>query len=208
MPIQYIQAGDLVWTMDMDSGEVKLGKVADTFVRQAPAIVTVTVAGEDIETTTEHPFWVVDKGWTAAKDLSLCDEVITFSGETLAVENISIVAAATPVYNFEVEGTHTYYVSGAQVLVHNACPSGMEGIDDLPKKFLKDPQKTTRALKMIGDIKAGNLQKAKPVKGAKGLYELTDRNGTRVYFRKEGGENIIVGIGDKSTQVRDIANLK
>lgn len=35
----------------------------------------------------------------------LCDEVITFSGEPLEVENISIVAGPAPVYNFEVEGT-------------------------------------------------------------------------------------------------------
>ena len=40
------------------------------------------------------------------------------------MENISIVAAPAPVYNFEVEGTHTYYVSGANVLVHNAKCGG------------------------------------------------------------------------------------
>ena len=64
--------------------------------------MTVMVAGEGIETTTEHPFWVTGKGWTAAKDLSPDDKVISYCGELLEVENISIVTAPTPVYNFEV----------------------------------------------------------------------------------------------------------
>ena len=117
---QYIETGDIVWSMDMETGEIVLAKVTETFQREAPEIVTVTVAGEGVETTTEHPFWVDGKGWTAAKDLSQSDKVVSYSGELLEVENISIVAAPTPVYNFEVEGTHTYYVSGANVLVHNA----------------------------------------------------------------------------------------
>ena len=134
VPIQYIEAGDIVWSMDMETGEIRLAKVSRAFQCQAPEIVTVTVAGEGIETTTEHPFWVAGKGWTAAKDLRLCDEVITFSGELLDIENISIVAAPTPVYNFEVEGTHTYYVSGSQVLVHNTCNPKTKVSDILKKK--------------------------------------------------------------------------
>ena len=82
---QYIETGDIVWSMDMETGEIVLAKVTETFQREAPEIVTVTVAGEGVETTTEHPFWVDGKGWTAAKDLSQSDKVVSYSGELLEV---------------------------------------------------------------------------------------------------------------------------
>ena len=49
-----------------DTGEQGLKEVADTFVNATGELVYIDVAGEEIEVTPEHPFWVVGEGWTAA----------------------------------------------------------------------------------------------------------------------------------------------
>lgn len=49
--------------------------------------------------------------------------VVLQSGEKAIVEDINKVVYEEPiiVYNFEVEGFHTYFVSDINVLVHNRC---------------------------------------------------------------------------------------
>ena len=109
------------------------------------------------------------KGWTAANDLCQSDKVVSYSGELLEVENISIVAGPTPVYNFEVEGTHTYYVSGANVLVHNMCAA--EG-----------------GLKKIGT--PGSSKDIRVVTGgvdaAEEMFQTLTRNATKVTRKADG----------------------
>ncbi len=186
VPIQYIEAGDIVWSMDMETGEIRPAKVTEAFHREASEIVTVTVAGEGIETTTEHPFWVADKGWIAAKDLSLDDKIVSYSGELLEVENISIVAAPTPVYNFEVEGTHTYYVSGANVLVHNMCARGAGDIE-ITKRMIETQEfiaKGRRIREVAGLVKQYGGKAKDWIK-----YKSFDEFGREVhwYFNKAVG---------------------
>ena len=69
----------------------------------------------------EHPFWVVGYGFKPAKDLKAGDYVETADGEQLLITNVEkeTLAEPVPVYNFEVEDWHTYYVSEEEVLVHN-----------------------------------------------------------------------------------------
>ena len=69
----------------------------------------------------EHPFWVVGYGFKPAEDLKVGDYVETADGETLLITNVEkeTLAEPVPVYNFEVEDWHTYYVSEEEVLVHN-----------------------------------------------------------------------------------------
>jgi len=123
VPIESVEAGDLVWAWDEETGEVALKRVVQTFVNEATELVCVTVKGEEIVCTTEHPFYSPVKGWTAACKLRAGDILVTVNGEYVVVEKIQheILEAPIAVYNFEVEGFHTYYVSDTAVLVHNAC---------------------------------------------------------------------------------------
>jgi len=71
--------GDLVWSRDEHDpyGKLVLKEVLDVFVRVAP-IWAVDVAGQTIETTAEHPFWVYGRGWIPTKML----EIATCSSRT------------------------------------------------------------------------------------------------------------------------------
>ena len=71
VPIEEVQAGDQVWSYNIESQEWELREVIEPQVREYDGLIlTLTIATEDsstetIECTDEHPFWV-----TAGEDLS------------------------------------------------------------------------------------------------------------------------------------------
>ena len=121
--IETIKAGDYVWSENPETHEKALKKVKKIFVREKDSVVRLSINGEAIETTNEHPFYVEGHGWTNASDLKVGDKVRLEDGSTGTVEKTKHAALDTQVtvYNFEVEDFHTYYVSEQKVLVHNTC---------------------------------------------------------------------------------------
>ena len=75
----------------------------------------------DIDTTTNHPFYVIDKGWVAAGDLVEGDEVYLIDGSTAVITSSDIekLNELIKVYNLEVAVFNTYFVGDEAVLVHN-----------------------------------------------------------------------------------------
>ena len=121
--IETIKAGDYVWSENPETHEKALKKVKKIFVREKDSVVRLSINGEAIETTNEHPFYVQGHGWTNASELKVGDKVRLEDGTTGTVEKAKHVKLDIPVtvYNFEVEDFHTYYVSEQKVLVHNTC---------------------------------------------------------------------------------------
>ena len=96
---------------------------SETYVNQTSELVHVFVGGEEIVTTPTHPFYSPVKGWTDAAQLRAGDILVLVNGEYVVVEKVQheILESPINVYNFQVAGDHTYYVSDIGVLVHNAC---------------------------------------------------------------------------------------
>jgi RHS repeat-associated protein len=143
--IEDIKVGDWVIADDPTTpGEIEARQVTDTFVRETTALVDLYVDGEVISTTGEHPFWTPDKGWMEAKDLQVGSLLQTKDGRIIDVDKVEKRSGQFEVYNFRVEGFHTYFVSDLGILVHNAgCGDfdvpdvpvgGLKGVDD---KWLK-----------------------------------------------------------------------
>ncbi|MCA9088363.1 MAG: hypothetical protein KDA90_06970 [Planctomycetaceae bacterium] len=86
-------------------------------------ILTLTVGGQTIQSTTEHPFFVQDKGWTEAQELQPGDLLLTSEGRWVAIESIQRDRQPAPVYNLTVDYWHTYFLGtpawGFDVWVHN-----------------------------------------------------------------------------------------
>lgn len=119
--IEDIRVGDMVYSMDLTTGEKVVQPV--TWVqgeRYIDATYTICAAGEEIVATYEHPFYANGE-WVAAEKLSVGDELLTMSGNTVTIDNIVYTKLDKPmrVYNFTVDGTHNYLVSAAGILVHN-----------------------------------------------------------------------------------------
>ncbi|MSS63124.1 polymorphic toxin-type HINT domain-containing protein [Velocimicrobium porci] len=124
--IQQIQAGDLVYARDEETGEVGLKKVKQVYETEAHTVYTITLGEgetEPIRTTNYHPFYEKEKGWVCAIQLQVGDRLCTIEGEEEVVTSIEKerVEEGVLVYNFEVEEWNSYYVAEGKVLVHNAA---------------------------------------------------------------------------------------
>ena len=86
-------------------------------------LIHVFVNGEEIITTPSHPFYSPEKGWIAAGMLQNGDILFLSNKDHVIVENVvsEILKEPVTVYNFQVEGYHTYFVGNSSILVHNTC---------------------------------------------------------------------------------------
>jgi RHS repeat-associated protein len=137
-PIENVVVGDRVLSRDDVTGEISLQRVVRLNPPHDAPIVELAVgdstgAVETIRTTAEHPFWVTGRGWTEAQELATGDVLFAAGRESLHVEGARSAATVAPVFNFEVEGTHSYFVSRARIWVHNACCDGAKPARPGPK---------------------------------------------------------------------------
>jgi hypothetical protein len=137
--IEDVEVGDEVWTKDQNDPDapLELKHVARTFRHTAYDLQTVSVEDETgnvevIHVTDAHPFYVEGLGWTGAAELEAGEHLVSDDGEVLTVTaNVDEPhPEGIPVFNFEVEGDHTYFVSDGiedsvgdedWVWVHNTC---------------------------------------------------------------------------------------
>jgi Pretoxin HINT domain/Colicin D len=120
--IQDIQIGDWVLSDDPNTpGGIEYKQVLQTFNHETNYLVDVYIGGEKITTTENHPFWVKDVGWVAARDLGAGAQLETKGESWLGVDKVERHTEVATVYNFEVQGFHTYFVSDLGLLVHNGC---------------------------------------------------------------------------------------
>ncbi|NUN99154.1 MAG: VCBS repeat-containing protein [Saprospiraceae bacterium] len=117
--VDSIKPGDLVWAYQEESGELALSKVTGVFTRPRYEKVEISFGGQQVVTTDDHPFWVEGLGWVPAGALKTGDELVGLDGQSYPVEAVNITAEAFHVYNIEVAGAHTFFISPYGVLVHN-----------------------------------------------------------------------------------------
>ncbi len=86
--------------------------VLETYIREVTTLVHLTINGEEIITTVDHPFYVKDKGFVNAGELVVGNKLLDSNGNILLVENFDVDLTDEPVkvYNFQVEDFHTYFV--------------------------------------------------------------------------------------------------
>lgn len=131
--IEDIQPGDVVMAFDDRSGEQRPKRVVQVFRNLVDHVYVITVraAGSNSEqtlrATAEHPFLVPGEGWIEAELLEAGDALIQSDKQQATVVSVTreTLPGPEPVYNFEVEDFHTYYVSASvldsPILTHNKC---------------------------------------------------------------------------------------
>jgi hypothetical protein len=137
--IEDFQSGDEVWAYNEETGETALKPVLNIFEREADVIIELTIDGEVIATTPEHPFHANGE-WKEAGSLEVGDTIQLFNGKAALVQDVvyrfdkELQAAytgedengieedyqLTKVYNIEVAYWSTYFVGRQSLLVHNA----------------------------------------------------------------------------------------
>jgi RHS repeat-associated protein len=150
LPIGQIQVGDWVLAYDEASGTTGLHPVTAVMVNDDPVIVHLTLDGELIETTPEHPFYTSEGEWVDAGNLWVGAQIREADGEYGTVGAVQMVHRVQTMYNLEVAQAHTFFVGEGQWLVHNMCAKPLKSATHFPrdpKKFLPGVPRT--------DIKAG-----------------------------------------------------
>jgi hypothetical protein len=144
-PIEEFVPGDWVLAQDESDPDAvpTLRQVEEVFENQAQVMV-LGLGGREIETTPEHPFWVRDKGWTAAGEIETGDELRSHDGQWIPLDSKLLADNIVTVYNMRVAEDHTYFVGsplwGFTVWAHNACkytPNGINLSDHAASESLK-----------------------------------------------------------------------
>jgi hypothetical protein len=96
--------------------------------------------GEVIECTPEHPFYVEGVGFTPAGRLGIGTSIVTRAGPAVQVTKVERHDASATVYNFTVEGSHTYFVGQTGLWVHNECGPTLTEAKNLMRRWAADPE--------------------------------------------------------------------
>ena len=127
--IENIKKGDMVIATDPETDITEPKAVLETYIRETSHLVHLTVCGETIASTFDHPYYVKDEGFVNACDLWIGAELVDNNGHEHLVEQLyreDLDESSVKVFNFKVEDHHTYFVGETSILVHNAnYPSHM-----------------------------------------------------------------------------------
>ena len=130
--IEDIIIGDIVITYNETTGEQEPGEVKNIASPIKNNIVEYILSnGTIVKSTTCHPYWVIDKGWSSkdpeltkrlyqfyASQIELNDILLNLKNEEVIINNINILPENNVnTYNIQIIGNHTYYANG--ILVHN-----------------------------------------------------------------------------------------
>lgn len=120
--IEELKIGDKVYTYNEETKEIEEETITNAFGSNSNIISTITFEnGEKIQSTEIHPYYVIGKGWTEAKDLVAGDEIFTQNQTRCKIVKAETnKTEITKVYNITVSGNHNYFVGETQLLVHNA----------------------------------------------------------------------------------------
>jgi hypothetical protein len=120
-PIITLKIGDVVLAYDESLGRTDWYTVTAIWEHNDPIMEYVTIDGERIETTPEHPFFTEEYGWLPASELRLGVHVRNADDHYGMVQAIKLVRRPQPMYNLTVTDAHTFFVGNQQWLVHNTC---------------------------------------------------------------------------------------
>ena len=115
--IDKMQAGDMVLSRDVETGELAYKPVLRTTVRPEGPIIRIQAGDEVFESSGGHPFWVSGDGWVKSRNLKAGMNLHTASGP-VRVTDVKEVRAV-PTYNLVVADFNTYFVGNQKILSHD-----------------------------------------------------------------------------------------
>jgi hypothetical protein len=116
--IEDVQIGDYVLASTEGNTHRTFKRVVEKNENVRDSIYQIYFRGIEVKASSNHPFYVVNK-FVEVRNLRVGYMLTTYTGEQVRIDSIKIDVGLFKVYNFTVEGYHTYFVSEQRVLVHN-----------------------------------------------------------------------------------------
>lgn len=109
--IEKVKAGDKVISTNPETFETAEKTVLETYICKVSKLVCLTINGELISTTVDHPFYVKDFGFVSAGERYVGDKLLDSDGNVLIIEdrNVETRDEAVNVYNFQVGDFHRFH---------------------------------------------------------------------------------------------------
>ncbi len=124
VPIREVDVGDRVLAWNETLGREPTGRgyytVTDAYTDVHEVLVYLTIDGEELTTTPEHPFLQADGEWAPAGRLEVGDELRNANGESGVVEAVEFAATPQVMYNMTVADAHTYTVGDGEWMTTKA----------------------------------------------------------------------------------------
>ena len=186
-PIASLDVGDTVYAFNEMTGTTGVYTITATISHVDSVIVPLRLENEWIETTPEHPFYALLRGWVDAEDLAIGDSVRRYDGTYGTVQDGWLESTTQQMYNLTVADAHTFFVGDGGWLVHNIdcrLPNGDAG-------------------KIVGNLERyagsdGLLAKGNKIREVDGL--VSQYGGPRADWRKlKGIDSIELPSGDIRT---------
>ncbi|MDO6384571.1 polymorphic toxin-type HINT domain-containing protein, partial [Leptospira santarosai] len=120
--IDRVKIGDEVLAFNPETKDQSLKQVVRLFRNENTELLKINFGeGEEVRTTAGHRFFTENRGFVLACELSTKDILLDKAGERISIHSIvkETHKEKIPVFNFEVEDYHTYYVGETCILVHN-----------------------------------------------------------------------------------------
>jgi hypothetical protein len=118
-PIETIEVGDSVLSYNFNTNSLERRQVTHKFTDETTSIYELRIESTLIRVTGDHPFYVMNKGWTKVKDLSKEDLIFCLRRKIQKIKTVRVIQKPIQIYNIEVDGNHNFFISQKQVLVHN-----------------------------------------------------------------------------------------
>lgn len=202
--VEEIKKSEQVYARSEQSFENSERTVEQTFNRIADDLVEVSLSsGEVIPTTSEHPFYVVDKGWVKAAELQEGDTLSTIHFQTVAVDQVKPIFESSRVYNFSVDQDETYFVGEQGVWVHNVAPSCNSLANKIHNKIYAPGRTRNMATTAVAEVEYINSKGVKVRRfvadGNRGISKARMRavfknkkvEGKRVYLIKRSQKKVL-----------------
>jgi hypothetical protein len=180
-PIEQFKVGDWILSAPEDNLEAppEAKRVEEVFTNVA-ALLELHIGHRVIRTTAEHPFFVIGRGWTAARELMAGDRLRSHNERPVVLDQVVRLAEEVAVYNLRVADYHTYFVGelgwGFSVWAHNTCFRVLrEGNGMIRRGTSISVEMARRILKRGGDVFASSRAVARRVAGRGAVGPEIDR---------------------------------
>ena len=116
-----LKIGDHVLSFDPTTGTTGIYTVTAILIHTDQQIEYLTIDGERLLTTPEHPFYTQERGFTPAGELWQGAHVRKADGSFGMVQAIKVEQHPQQMYNLTVAHAHTFFVGNQRWLVHSIC---------------------------------------------------------------------------------------
>jgi hypothetical protein len=101
--IELIKKGEKILSWNENTQKLESKSVLNAFRKETKKVVEIRLTNKLIQTTPDHPFWIINKGWIEAGKLNIDDKLLDEHKQEVSIISLKIIDKEIPVYNLEVE---------------------------------------------------------------------------------------------------------